>query len=58
MFPVQEDDIMLRWLILLVSRVGMLGLGFVLGIYALPILTAPEGPDKACLLYTSPSPRD
>lgn len=44
---------MLRWLILLVTHVGMLGLGFVLGIYALPILTAPKGPDKAMLEATA-----
>jgi hypothetical protein len=31
----------------------MLGLGFVLGIYVLPILTAPRSPDKATLEATA-----
>jgi len=44
---------MLRWLILLLTHALMLGLGFMLGIYLLPILTAPEGPDKAALQATA-----
>ena len=49
----EEDDAMLRLLILIVSHGAMLGLGFVLGIYLLPILTAPKGPDKAALQETA-----
>ena len=44
---------MLRWLILLLTHALMLGLGFMLGIYLLPILTAPAGPDKATLQATA-----
>ena len=40
---------MLRWAILLVSHGAMLGIGFGLGIYFLPVLMAPEGPDRATL---------
>ena len=40
---------MIRWLILLGTHVAMLGIGFALGVYTLPILTAPKGPDKAAL---------
>ena len=40
---------MLRPLILLVSHGAMLGIGFALGVYLLPILTAPDSPDKATL---------
>jgi hypothetical protein len=34
----------MRTLLLVASHVGMLALGFALGIYLLPILSAPEGP--------------
>jgi len=40
---------MLRVLILIASHVAMLGLGFLVGIYVLPILTAPKGPSVAAL---------
>ena len=38
---------MFRWIVLLASHLGMLAVGFALGIYFLPILTAPEGPSEA-----------
>lgn len=44
---------MLRKLILLATHGAMLAVGFALGIYALPILTAPKGPDKAVLQATA-----
>ena len=37
----------MRWLILLVTHAAALGIGFALGIYTLPILTAPPGPTEA-----------
>jgi hypothetical protein len=40
---------MLRWIVLLATHALALGIGFGLGIYALPILTAPPSPDKAAL---------
>ncbi|WP_298958484.1 DM13 domain-containing protein [uncultured Roseibium sp.] len=40
---------MFRWLLLLCSHGAMLAAGFALGVYFLPILTAPEGPDAASL---------
>lgn len=40
---------MLRLLILLISHGAMLAVGFALGIYFLPILTEPNGPDAAAL---------
>ena len=46
---------MFRWISLLASHVIMLAIGFALGIYFLPILTAPEGPDKAMLAATAES---
>ncbi|WP_422371410.1 DM13 domain-containing protein [Hoeflea sp.] len=56
---------MLRWIFLSASHGAMLAIGFVLGIYFLPILTAPEGPDDAMLaesaqaaLYTGEFSRD
>lgn len=36
---------MFRWLILLVTHSAALGIGFGLGVYFLPILTAPKSPD-------------
>jgi len=36
---------MLRWLLLLITHTGALAAGFALGIYYLPILTAPKGPE-------------
>ena len=44
---------MLRWFLLTVSHTVVLAVGFALGIYFLPILTAPEGPDKAMLQATA-----
>jgi len=38
---------MIRWLVLAASHAAVLGLGFVLGVYLLPILTAPRGPDAS-----------
>lgn len=46
---------MVRWLVLLTTHIAALAVGFALGIYALPILTAPEGPDKAVLQATAAS---
>ena len=44
---------MLRWIILLITHTGMLAAGFSLGVYFLPILTAPPGPDRAALETTA-----
>jgi hypothetical protein len=38
---------MWQWLILTATHLAMLAMGFVGGIYALPILTAPRSPDAA-----------
>ena len=38
---------MLRWLVLSGTHLAALAVGFALGIYLLPVLIAPEGPDKA-----------
>lgn len=40
---------MRRWLILIATHLVMLAIGFAGGIYTLPILTAPRGPDIAAL---------
>lgn len=40
---------MRRWLILIITHLVMLAIGFAGGIYTLPILTAPLGPDTAAL---------
>ena len=40
---------MVRWLVLAITHVAMLGIGFAVGVYTLPILTAPKGPDQAAL---------
>jgi len=40
---------MFRWLLLLCSHGAMLAVGFALGVYFLPILTAPKGPEAAAL---------
>lgn len=37
------------WLILISTHLVMLAIGFACGIYALPILTAPQAPDTAAL---------
>jgi hypothetical protein len=44
---------MLRWFILLVTHGAVLAAGFGLGVYFLPILTAPQGPDRAALEATA-----
>lgn len=44
---------MLRWIILSGTHLAALAIGFALGVYFLPILTAPEGPDKAMLSATA-----
>lgn len=38
---------MIRLIVLAATHIGALGIGFALGIYALPILTAPPAPDAA-----------
>ena len=48
----EEVDTMLRLLLLLATHGAMLGLGFLLGVYLLPILTAPAGPDEDVLQAT------
>lgn len=40
---------MRRWLILTTTHLMMLAVGFAGGVYTLPILTAPRGPDAAAL---------
>ena len=44
---------MLRVLILIATHAAMIGLGVLIGIYALPILTAPKGPDVGALRATA-----
>src|SRR5262245_58369543 len=44
---------MLRVLILIATHGAMLGIGFLAGIYLLPILTAPKGPDASALQATT-----
>lgn len=39
----------MRWIFLSATHLGMLAAGFALGIYLLPILTAPESVDRAML---------
>ncbi|MEM1049679.1 MAG: DM13 domain-containing protein [Pseudomonadota bacterium] len=46
---------MLRWIMLAGSHAAMLAVGFALGVYFLPILTAPESPDQAMLAETARS---
>ncbi len=43
----------LRKFILVGTHLAMLAIGFALGIYMLPILTAPKGPDAALLAATA-----
>jgi len=42
----------MRWLIRFITHGLMLAIGFALGVYTLPILTAPKGPDAAQLKAT------
>lgn len=44
---------MLRWIVLSGTHAAMLAIGFALGIYFLPILTAPDSPDQAMLEKTA-----
>jgi hypothetical protein len=44
---------MLHVLILIATHVATLALGFVIGVYVLPILTAPKGPDVVALQATA-----
>ena len=44
---------MLRWIVLAGTHGAALAVGFALGIYMLPILTAPPSPDKAMLAKTA-----
>ena len=46
---------MLRWIVLSGTHALMLAIGFALGIYLLPILIAPEGPDSEMLAQTTQS---
>ncbi|MEC9176886.1 MAG: hypothetical protein VYC31_10715 [Pseudomonadota bacterium] len=41
---------MRRWIIGLVSHAAALAIGFALGVYFLPILTAPAGPERVALV--------
>lgn len=44
-----------RVLLLIATHILVLAIGFVLGVYTLPILTAPPSPDKAALQATAGS---
>jgi len=44
---------MLKAILLVATHLAMLAIGFAAGIYTLPILTAPEGPDTAALQETA-----
>ncbi|MGH1406724.1 MAG: DM13 domain-containing protein [Rhodomicrobiaceae bacterium] len=46
---------MLRWIFLSGTHLAMLGIGFALGVYLLPILTAPPSLDKGMLTQTAKS---
>lgn len=43
----------MRWIFLAATHAGMLAVGFALGIYLLPILTAPESLDREMLAATA-----
>ena len=43
----------MRWIFRIGTHLAALAIGFALGVYFLPILTAPEGPDKAMLAETA-----
>lgn len=45
----------MRWIILAITHAAVLAVGFALGIYMLPILTAPKSPDSAMLATTAQS---
>jgi hypothetical protein len=44
---------MFRWIVLFVTHGAVFAAGFALGVYLLPILTAPESPDRAMLAETA-----
>ena len=46
---------MLKWILLAGTHAGALAVGFALGIYLLPILTAPDSPDEAALTASAQS---
>lgn len=46
-----------RWILLLASHGAMLAGGFALGVYLLPILTAPAGPDRAAVAEAAKTAR-
>ena len=52
-WPGQGISEMFRWFVLLGTHAAMLVFGFALGVYTLPILTAPKGPDKVELAAAS-----
>jgi hypothetical protein len=65
MTPVTREEKMRRLILFLVTHGVALAVGFALGIYMLPILTAPPSPDSATLqsmsqdaLYTAEFTRD
>ena len=47
---------MRRWIIGLVSHAAALAIGFALGVYFLPILTAPAGPERVALVEAGRRP--
>jgi hypothetical protein len=51
--PLARGASLLQVLILIATHVATLGLGFLVGIYVLPILTAPKGPEIAVLQATA-----
>lgn len=46
---------MVKWIVLAGTHGVMLAIGFALGVYFLPILTAPTSPDRAMLAQTAES---
>lgn len=46
---------MLRWIAFAISHAVAVAIGFALGVYFLPILTAPDAPDQAMLDVTAQS---
>ncbi|MEC9216681.1 MAG: DM13 domain-containing protein [Pseudomonadota bacterium] len=48
---------MRRWIIGLVSHAAALAIGFALGVYFLPVLTAPAGPERVALVEAAADAR-
>ena len=48
-------ELFMRWIILSATHVAVLAVGFALGVYTLPILTAPESLDREMLATTAKS---